>query len=236
MELKKNIETFGDITKVEKLHTLTSNVLENTFVLESFEPFPGYHGANLPSGYDPHHIFLVTKKEYSYEVISRISMKIRKNSELSFGARPAELFIFNKKYPAIRIKELKSFELVPELQNWYQDEGVFFIKNKTFNSNALIRVMKHFKLDEIEEGIYKDLGDPLMSYLQVPDRLTWKLFEKMTYYIKNNVENNNYDAAQGVVYLKDVMDVIRIYMKDFNLDLLKQLRAMYLEEFRKLHL
>jgi hypothetical protein len=163
-------------------------------------------------------------------------MKIRKNSELSFGARPAELFIFNKKYPAIRIKELKSFELVPELQNWYQDEGVFFIKNKTFNSNALIRVMKHFKLDEIEEGIYKDLGDPLMSYLQVPDRLTWKLFEKMTYYIKNNVENNNYDAAQGVVYLKDVMDVIRIYMKDFNLDLLKQLRAMYLEEFRKLHL
>ncbi len=236
MEMKKNIETFGYITKVERLHTLTSNVREGTFVLENFEPFPGYHGSNLPTGYDPHYIFLMTKKEYSYEMISRISMNIRRNSGLSFGARPAELFIFNKKYHAIRIKELKSFELIPELQDWYLNEGVYFMKNRKFNNDGVINVMKHFQLDEFEEGIYKDLGNPLMNYLQVPVRLSWKVFEKMTVYIKNNLENSNFDAAMGVIYLKDVMDVVRIFEKGMNVGFLKQIRGMYLEEIRKLSL
>ena len=49
MAENKIIETFGSITKVEQLHTIDSNILDNTFVLETFEPFPGYHGENLPS-------------------------------------------------------------------------------------------------------------------------------------------------------------------------------------------
>ena len=236
MEKKTNIETFGYITKVERLHTLKSNVLEGTFVLENSEPFPGYHGSNLPTGSDPFHIFLVTKKEYSYEMISRISMNIRKNSDLAFGARPAELFMFNKKYSAIRIKELKSFEVIPELQEWYINEGVSFLKNKKFNNEGVINVMKHFQLDEVDEGIYKDLGEPLMHYLQIPSRQSWKIFEKITYSIKNNLENNLFDAAQGVIYLKDVMDVVRIYEEGLGFDVLKKIRAMYLEEIRKLSL
>ena len=134
MENFTSISTTGNITKVELLHTIKSNILENTFVLENFEPFPGYHGTNAPSSLKPQHLFLVTRKTNSYDKISRASKKIRSNCQVKFGARPANLFIFNQKLSAIRIKDLDSFEKIPELQKWYMDEGIFFMKKKNFNS------------------------------------------------------------------------------------------------------
>jgi nitrogen regulatory protein PII len=236
MENEKIITSFGYITKVELLHTLNSNILENSFVLENFESFPGYHGGDLPSQFNPHHLFLVTKKEYTYEHISRASERIRSNCKIGFGARPAELFIFNKKTPAIRIKDLQSFEQITELQKWYMDEGVFFAKQRKFNNEGIIKVMKQFDLNEVEEGIFIDKEEPLMSYLKVPVKLSWKVFETITYSIKNNLENNNFDAAQGVIFVKGVTDVVRIYTKEHDLAYLSNLRALYLEGIRKVHL
>ena len=151
-------------------------------------------------------------------------MRIHRNCKVSFGARPAELFIFNKTLPAIRIKNLKSYETIPEIQKWFMDEGVFFMKKRKYENMGTIKVMKHFNMSEIEEGLYKDLDNPLMFYLEMPAGLSWKLFEKATYSIKNNLDNNNFDAAQGVIYLQDVMDVIRVYEKGMNVDFLKSLR------------
>ena len=236
MEKITTISTTGNITKVELLHTLKSNILENTFVLENFEPFPGYHGKNAPSSLEPRHLFLVTRKTYSYEEICRVSKKIRSNCQAKFGARPADLFIFNQKLSAIRIKELDSFEKIPELQRWYMNEGILFMKRKNFNSEGIIKVMKHFELSEVEEGIYKDNENPLMCYFQVPVNLSWKVFEKITYSIKNNISNSNFDAAQGVIYLKDIVDIVRIYMKDLEGGFLKELQTLYLEEIRKVNL
>ena len=236
MENMKTISTVGSITKVEMLHALKSNILENTFVLESNEPFPGYHGKYLPSRINPHHIFLVTKKEYSYEEVSRASVNIRKNCKLSFGARPAELFIFNTKFTAIRIKELESFELIQELQKWFMAEGILFRKARKFNNEGLILVKKHFALTELAEGIYKDVENPSMYYLKIPNCLGWKVFEKMTIFVRNNLDNSNFDAAMGVIFFKDHMDVVRIFEKESDLEFLKKLRDMYLEEIRKLSL
>ncbi|MCD6596212.1 MAG: hypothetical protein J7L04_00905 [Bacteroidales bacterium] len=236
MEKITTISTTGHITKVELLHTLKSNILENTFVLENFEPFPGYHGKNAPSSLKPHHLFLVTRKAYSYDEISRTSKKIGSNCQVKFGARPADLFIFNQKLSAIRIKELDSFEKITELQKWYIDEGISFKKKKNFNSEGLIKVMKHFELSEVEDGIYKDNENPLMCYFQVPAYLSWKVFEKITYSIKNNISNSNFDAAQGVIYLKDLVDIVRVYMKDLKVEFLKELQSHYLEEIRKINL
>lgn len=236
MENLKIISTVGSIIKVEMLNTLKSNILENTFVLEGSEPFPGYHGKHLPSKLTPHHIFLVTKKDHSYEEISRVSVNIRKNCNLSFGARPAELFIFNRKLYAIRIKGLKSFELIRELQKWFMAEGIFFRKPRNYSNEGLINVKKHFELTELAEGIYKDLENTSMYYLKIPNTPGWKVFEKTTVFIRNNLDNSNFDAALGVIYFKDHMDIVRIFEKESSLDLLKKLRGMYLEEIRKLSL
>ncbi|UCG28714.1 MAG: hypothetical protein JSV24_04975 [Bacteroidales bacterium] len=236
MAEKVIIETFGSITKVEMLHTLESNILENTFVVEAYEPFPGYHGENLPSDPIPHHIFLVTKKDYPEETILRVSQKIRKYFKHSFGARQGELHIFNSRLNCIRVKDLSSFELIPELQSCYQSEGIEFMRKRTYNNTGLIKINKYFELRELGDGIFKDLIDLQMFYLEIPDHLNWKLFEQITHSIKNNMDNRNFDAALGVLYRNDLTDVVRIYEKGCSLDKLKQIRKKYIEEIRRYHL
>jgi hypothetical protein len=235
MSEKVIIETFGSITKVEQLHTLESNILDNTFVLEVSKPFPGYHGENLPSEPIPHHIFLVTKKEYIEENILRISQKIRRYFKQCFAARQGVLHIFNSKLSCIRIKDLPSFKFIPELQSCYQSEGIEFMRKRTYNKEGLIKINKYFELKKIEEGIFKDLIDEQMFYLEIPVQLTWKLFEQITFSIKNNIDNRNFDAALGVLYRNDLTDVVRIYEKECSLDKLKLLRKKYVDEIRRYH-
>lgn len=236
MAEKITIETFGSITKFEQLHTLDSNILDNTFVLETGKPFPGYHGENLPSDPIPQHIFLVTKKEYLQDNILRISQKIKQYFKHSFSARQGELHIFNSKLSCIRVIDLPNFKLISELQSCYQSEGIEFMRKRTYNKPGLINVNKYFELREIEEGIYTDLIDTQMFYLEIPIQLNWKLFEQITLSIKNNIDNRNFDAALGVLYRKDLTDVVRIYEKECSLDKLKLIRKKYLDEIHRYHL
>ena len=94
-------------------------------------------------------------------------------------------------------------------------------------------VTKHFGLEQIEEGVFKDINDPLMHYLEIPVALSWKVFEAITNKIKNNLENNNFDAALGVLYIRDIMDMIRIYENNPGIGKLVSLRKMYLDKIRK---
>ena len=236
--MKENtlVETFGYIIKIDQLETIESNILRNTFVLESSKPYPGYHGSNLPSESIPHHLFMVTKEKYSEEIILRKSQRIRQYFEHSFGARKAELNIFNNTYTSIRIKDLSSFSYIPELQRCYQNEGIEFLKKKSFNEKAVIKVQKHFRLNKIGDGIYKDLDDLKMYYINIPHQIMWYPFEHMTISIKNNLENNNFDAALGVLYLHDLIDVIRIVEESCTIERLETLKALFMEEIRKAHL
>jgi len=228
------IETFGYITKEEKLHTLDSNILENTFVLEAAAPFPGYHGDNLPPSDSPHYIFLVTRQDYGLEKIIRSAKEIGKFFAKPFGARPAELNMFNRAHPAIRINHLDNYGDIAELQRWFTDTGISFMRRKRFEGQSLIRVTKQFRLEEIETGIFRDLDDPLMHYVEVPASLPWKMFEAVTLQIKNNVSNNNFDAATGVLFVRELLDVIRIYERSPGIERLEMLREKYREEIEKL--
>jgi hypothetical protein len=228
------IETFGYITKEEKLQTLGTNILENTFVLETTAPFPGYHGENIPVSDKPQYIFLVTRKDYGLEKIIRTAREIKKFFDTPFGARPAELHMFNTTYPSIRLNHLPGYEVIAELQRWFTDMGINFMKKRSFNNMSLIRVTKQFRLEEVEEGIYRDLEDPLMHYLEIQSHLPWKMFEAITFRIKNNVSNNNFDAASGVLFISDLMDVVRIYERAPGTDRLRLLREKYMEETEKL--
>ncbi len=236
METQAVIETFGAIIKEEKLHNLDANILPNSFVLEETEPFSGYHGKDLPTDPVPLYIYLLTKKRYRGEKILRATRSIHQYSEHPFDASPAELCIFNDTYFAIRVRNLSSFELIPEIQECFQGEGIQFMKKKTYNDKGIIKVRKFLDLELLDEGIYRDLEDPMMYYFEIPVKLRWKVFEVITRAVKNNLDNNNFDAALGVLYRKEILDVVRIYEKDCSLDRLKELRGTYLEEIRKFHL
>lgn len=231
--MNRIIETMGFIAKVEKLQTLQHNIQENTLVLEETEPFPGYHGANLPTGYNPSAIYLVLKKKNPTIEIMRKTQHIRKYFKAGFDGTAAHITIANDLFNCIRVRYLENYNLIPEIQKNYMHEGIKFMKKKNIEGEAVIEVKKHFELERIDEGIFKDLEDPLMYYVQIPVHLNWSLFYEITTSIKHNLDNLLFDAALGGIYLKEITEVVRIFSRDMKLDDLHNIRSHYIEELRK---
>lgn len=231
--MNKIIETIGSISKVEKLETLNNNILENTLVLEEIEPFPGYHGANLPTGYNPTAVYLVLSKKVSTVRIMRITQNIRKYFKPVFDSTVARICINNDVFNCIRLRNLDSYAIIPELQKNYLHEGLKFLKKREIHGDGIIEVKKHFELEKLEDGIYKDLEDPLMYYLQIPDHLNWSVFLEITTSIRHNLDDLSFDAALGAIYMKEITEVVRIFARDMGVPDLQKIRQRYIEELSK---
>lgn len=231
--MNRIIETMGSIAKVEKLESLGNNIIENTLVLEEIEPFPGYHGANLPSGYNPTAVYLVLKKKISVIRIMRTTQGIQKYYKAGFDSTPAEICINNDVFTCIRLRNLDSYSIIPELQQHYMHEGMKFMKKKKIHGDGIIEIKKHFELEKLDEGVFKDLEDPLMYYLEIPAQLNWSLFYEITTSIRHNLDDLRYDAALGAIYMKEITEVVRIFAKDVAVEDLQKIRQKYHEELRK---
>ncbi|MFN8206824.1 MAG: hypothetical protein U0T82_05370 [Bacteroidales bacterium] len=236
MEVKTIIQTIGAIAKEESLQQIDHNILEGSLVLENTEPFPGYHGSNMPDDKAPLYIFLITPEKHSAEKITRVAHNIRKHYYQPFDASAGKICIENNTYYCIRLKDLDSYNRIAELQACFVDEGITFSKKRKINATGVIQLRKHFMLEEIAPGIYKDLEESHMHYLKIPRQIKWKLFKLVTSNVKNNVENNNFDAALGAFYLKDVTDVVRIYSQNLPLDALIKLRDKFSAELLRVEL
>jgi len=231
--MQRIIETMGSIAKVEKLETLSGNILENTLVLEEIAPFPGYHGGNLPSGYNPTAVYLVLKKKVSTVRIMRITQHILKYFKHDFDGTAAEICINNDVFNCVRLRNFNKYEILPDLQKAYMHEGLKFMKKKKIAGAGIIEIKKHFELEKLAEGMYKDLEDPLMYYLQIPKHLIWSLFIEITTSIKHNLDDLSFDGALGAIYMKEITEVVRIFARDVSVDDLQKIRERYLEELRK---
>ena len=228
------IETMGYIKKQVNLTTVENNIIPNTLVLESLHPFPGYHGENLPEKSCPRSLFLIVEKDYSWEEIGRIANKIRQEFKYDFNISHGNIYFKNTTYACIRIKYLKSFTFIPDLQNLLKEQNVKFLKKKAINESGLIVIHKHFYVEEIGDNIYSDLDEEVKYYMELPVALPWETFKDFTIAVKNNIVNNNFDVAQGVFYRKKgIVDVIRIYDCEAGLERFKMIRNKYLDEIRK---
>lgn len=229
------IETTGYIKKEQNLTTVENNIIPGTLVLESLHPFPGYHGENLPEKSKPRSLFFVVSKDYTFEEIARITKKIKQNFQYDFNASIGHIYFKTTEYTCIRIKYLKSFTFLSELQGLYQDYGVKFAKQKMIDSKGLIVIKKHFLIDEIEEGLYNDLEEDSKFYIELPTDLPWELFKDFTLKIKNNIDNSDFVAAQGVFYRKQgIVEVVRLYICEGEMDKIKTIRKMYMDMIQKI--
>ncbi len=227
------IETFGYIKKEESLVTVESNIIPNTLVLESRQPFPGYHG-NFPDKSQPQSLFLITTKDYSFEEVARITKNMCESIKFNFNASQGHLHFKSETLPCIRIKYLRSFTFIPELQTLFKDAGIKFAKQTHINSSAIIVINKSFFISDKGDGLYKDLKEESKCYIELPSFLTWEQFKRYTENIKHNIDNNNFDAAQGAFYRNEgILDLVRIYDQEKNPERIKLLQRAYLEEIRK---
>lgn len=231
------IETIGYITKEEQMVSLEHDIIPNTLVIETRQPFPGYHGKDLPGELStkvPEFVFFVTKQKYTTENIARITQNIRKYFKEDIDVARAEINVFNTKLPGIRIKHCKDLSKIAELQSCYKGEDIKFAKKKKVDTIGLIKIQKYLMLEEIGEGIYKDLEEESTHYLQIPLELKWPQFKSITFKIKNNMDDSNFDAAQGMFYRKGrIVDFVRIYDKSASKERLEDIKNRYLKEISR---
>lgn len=232
------IETVAYILKEEHIASLQHHIRPNTFVVEAEEPYPGYHGLNVPNErkHEPGDIFLITKKRYAAEQIAHVTRKVRYKCDIPFDAARAELFFFNDTYSAIRLRGLKTYEQVEDVQKWYIDNNVAFAKRERTDTKAVIKIQKMLWADEVEEGIFQDLDDPNTKYFAIPKEITWQEFVDITLKIKRNTNRKDYDAAYGGIFRRNgLTDMVRIFSdKDSSLENLKGIRDLYLAEIKRL--
>ncbi len=224
------IKTAGSITKEEYLANVEYNIMQNTLVLESSHPFPGYHGSNLPENPVPNSIYLVTARRYDGEELLRKGKKVKglfpEESDISYG----EVSFRGNEYQFIRARGLDCFGCIPRLQEALMKEGIEFMKRKKFTGDALIKLQKFFPLEKIDDNIYRGLDEPRMHYFEIPYRPDWQFFKKITFFIRSNIESYTFDAALGSLYLRQIADMVRIYGEGLTLEQMQFIRKKYLYE------
>jgi hypothetical protein len=234
MKTISKLETLGVLLKEESLQTVENNVLENSLVLESIEPFPGYHGVNLPTGAKPDSLFLITERAYPLETIFRVSQHLCCSLNVQIDACPAEINIRSTTYSAIRIRDLSKYSLISEIQSCYLKKDIRFMKLRKINSPALIRLTKIFSLEKLDDHIFLDLDDENTFYLTVPYHFSWDAFQNVSPRIKNNLDNSNFDSALGYIFLKEMIEFVRIYAVQPEISRLKLIREKYVEEIARM--
>lgn len=240
MEKKALMEGFGFIVKKEKLASLETEHTFHEMILEDIAPFPGFYDHfHVPNERElkPRSLFFIVK---GFDVCSedqfvRTTTKIKKTFPHKFDAVLGQLELFNKTASCIRVNA-ENYTILPELLEAYKNEGVAFYKNKhvkPFQSH--IKLRKYYNMELVEEGIYKDRDQACMYYLHIPENICWKDFETLTYSIKNNTSFSNFDAAQSSIYRKNgLMDFVRIFHKDINIERLEYLRDTYRKEIARM--
>ncbi len=228
----KNLSSLGTITKRETLQSVDYDECKS-LILEISKPFPGYHGKNLPEKNIPESLFLVTKEIYSDEKLVRAIVAIKKRTDLNFDATPGRLYLQNSLTGALRFKSLK-YKDIPNVAKLLMEEGIGFKKKKHISPyDSIIHIRKFFEMKLVAEGIYSDLISEHMFYLEVPKKLNWDLFEKMTVELKYNLKDNNFDAALVYIYTAaGILDLIRIFDLDANIDKLMHIRNKYLNSIK----
>jgi len=227
---KISIETLGTIMKKEDLVYFENP--KNILAFETAHAYPGYNGI-VPQNYNPNSIFLITKEQYLTEDIFVHSQNIRQKVDFSFSSAIAYINYQNKKYPAIRIKDVKNYSFLGELINAYLEEGIQFEKRKGKDKlNTLIQVKKGFYLKPLDNDCYKDLFDEQMYYIELPKHMKWEEFEKITMDVKYNNPALNFDAALSLFYrAKKVVFAVRIFKEGVTGEDLQTLHEQFQKRF-----
>ena len=228
------IETTGCITKVERLTSLEEGALSNTLVLKSKNPFPGYKiRKDITGNIMLNPVYLILMYRYFPEKVERIS-KILTGKYDNCSFRYGEIVFQNNIFPCIRVKGLKEDKMVSRVQTDYKNNDIKFASFKKIDCQAKIKVLKHFKIAEISNGIYRDLYEGEKFYFIIAGQINWRLLVHLTLNIRKNIDNANFDAALGIINrFSGPEDVIRIFDQDKTLKRALEIKNRFIKELKR---
>jgi len=220
--------TRGETVKEEKVKSIIRNVFPDTFVLENYEPFPGYFGANIPADIKPMSIFVVLSKRYDHLHLARIMKKISTEEKFHCDGTTATIDTGRTHYYSIRIKNLECFAHLYIMQEKFIEHGIELHKSKVIDKTVLISVQKTFFLEKMRNNIYKNTHEEYKYYFPLSNYLTWEQFKTLTIIVKNNIPNNLFDAALGYFYTEEgFTDMVRIYDKNGSVARITEIKEHY---------
>ncbi|HSV89375.1 MAG TPA: hypothetical protein VLH61_12100 [Bacteroidales bacterium] len=219
MRTDQIIERFGGVTKEEPLTTLPKDmVLSNTQVLESVNPFFGYYNDG-PQVKKKLYVYLVLESHHPYELVVRATEQVKKRFRHSFDAVPGCATRGNITCQVIRVKDIKNFGQVIQLQELYQAEGIKFKKNVAplKKEMTLIRLLKFFLLEPNEGGLYMDHLQKNVGYFRIPEFIDWEDFKKLTTQVKFETSLLFFDAATAFFSENcQLVSLVRIYKENIT--------------------
>lgn len=238
MENKCKYGSIGYIVKKESLSTYQTEKPLRQLVLEDMHPFPGYYEFfNIPRNeieLVPRNLFAVlsTFKNICEDDIIRITQQVKSRiPDLKFDSVLGHITLFNQLRTVLRIKT-EDLSRVDEILKAYEGKGITFVKHREIKKvKTIIRVRKFLEMEEIEKDIYKDLEQENAYYIKLPHEVAWDEFEDITKVIKTNFEYRSFDAALGMIYIKQgVVDLLRVFDVDADIEKLRILKDRYERE------
>jgi len=223
----------GSITKKEYVCNTRIRSLKNYLVLESVDPFPEAHIRHKSRFVKFYYVAIISDKLDQDIKIAAKSAEGQMEEEVASAL--GEIRIGDKTYYSIRLRNISS-HMLPRLIKAYEYEGITMHPHEgNIHEYSWIHVRKFFHLEEIEEGIYTDLDDPYIGYLQLPRKIEWEELEAITEKVKIDTHYPNFDRALGTIFKKgEPTEVIRIFSSDMTEEVLKDISTSYRKHFSDL--
>jgi len=222
-------EHYGCLTKVEALWCLEDSGIQNTFILESKEAFPGYYG-HFSKQIKPLYIYIISNQKLTLEEVSRMTSNVKKIFKEDFDAAHCEITIRNNNFDGIRITRINDYSIVKDLQTAYKDCGLSLKKKvmKVENEDSIIKLHKFYKLKALSDNVFQDMKLQNIAYFKVDKEISWDDFRKKIDKLRFNWDGNSFDAAKSFIYQNsEITDLVRIYSKELNAGFMEKIREAY---------
>lgn len=225
------LEYIGKIIKQENIDTVDENKIPRTFVINVPNAYDSYY-SRFTDINKPDSIIFVTKTPNSFENILRVTAGINKKYGLNLDGAKCEVQIGSRKLNGIRVKGINRYPEIVTIQEYYAAEGYEFARSEKFKeTDSLIRINRFFNIEKLDEGVFKSNTEEDTYYVTIPKYMTWEEFRTITYEIKNNISDKNYDIAKGVVYINGgVKEFLRIVKPKATTEGLIKIRQKYIDK------
>jgi len=205
----------GSIRKWELVRNAKIKSLKNYMILESVDPFPEAHQRHKSNFVKFYYIPIIADNLDQDTKIAAKSAESRIGEELASAL--GDITIGDTTYHTIRLRNVTP-QLLPSIIKAYEYEGITMVSaGENIRDQAQIHIDKFFHVEEIQEGIYIDLDDPQIGYIETPRALKWDDLERITDKVKSEAEHTNFDRALGTISKHgENIEVIRIYAPEMN--------------------
>lgn len=230
----KRMEVFVNLTKSDTVVAIDEKVLPGSLVFDSLNPFPGYYH-ETPTSSRPIYIYLVLAHQYPLEEIIRATQNIEKEYDWNFDAGKGYMTIGSEFLNVIRVRHLPEIDMVVKVQEAYEKQGIYFLKNKTLKGRleASVKIVKFLNLEQIGEGIYINAEDSTFAYIEIPKYLNQAAFSKVSMDVKYNWEGHEYDAACASFYNEGKLyEVVRIRSDKMDVEYLDKIKKLFAVKIR----